>query len=209
MCAVGSTIAWARRVPPTESTVQIAQSGPAVDKRGYTHKPRETLALSRDTESPRAGAGQSGGGVLDVERTEATAVMEERERVDASELMKPGGLLHRLLEDGIKPHAAELTQIAMRGEVAVIVFEQDETVLTALEAMGWNGRTVFGITRSRGERFAKASNDPVWQAWAARPSNMTCLRIFVCIHMGTLLVNYRPDKGYDLEPGQSDPQVLN
>jgi hypothetical protein len=135
--------------------------------------------------------------------------MEERQSMDASELMKPGGLLHRLLEEGIKPHAVELTQIAMRGEVAVIVFEPDETALPALEAMGWNKRTVFGMTRSRGERFAKASSDPVWRAWAARPSNMTCLRIFVCIHMGTLLVNYRQDKGYDLEPGQSDPLVLN
>ena len=133
---------------------------------------------------------------------------DKKVNVDAAELMKPGAMLDRLLEDGIKPHAKELVEIALRGEVAVVAFEADDMARPALEALGWRERPVFGITRTRAEKAAKGSSDHVWRAWAARPSNTSCLRIFVFMHRGTLLINHKAD-GFELEPGQGDQQTLD
>jgi hypothetical protein len=129
--------------------------------------------------------------------------------VDASELMKPGEILDRLLNEVLKPNAEELARIASRGEVAILACEPDADAREALEALRWRERPVFGITRTRGERMAKASTDHVWQRWAARPSNMQCLRIFVFVQSGTLLAHFTPGRGFWLEPNQGDAATLS
>ncbi len=134
---------------------------------------------------------------------------DKKVNVDAADLMKPGEILDRLLKDGFTPRAHTLAEIALRGEVAVVVFEAHGVADKALEALGWQGRPVFGITRTRAERAAKGSSDRTWRAWASRPSNAKCLRIFVFVNKGTLLVNYTPSGGYELEAGQGDQQTLD
>jgi hypothetical protein len=109
-----------------------------------------------------------------------------------------------LLKRGILPHADELSRIAVRSEVAVIVFEPHDSVLPRLEAMGWKGRPIFSITRARGEKDARKSCDHILQRWAARPSDEECLRILVVTHSETVLVNYAPGEGFRIEPGSTE-----
>jgi hypothetical protein len=121
--------------------------------------------------------------------------------------------LNRLLEEGIKPHARTLAEIAAAGNVAIVVFDlaaDDDLLQAAARAAGWDGRTaVFPMARDYKEQLAM-EGDAVTAAWLTRepspdPSSRV-LRIFVFTGRATFLVNYVPGRDYSFEPGSLDSE---
>lgn len=119
-----------------------------------------------------------------------------------------GDAMDRILEQGIKPHVEAIARIGLDGDLAVVVFEPSDEAKPALAAFGWDGKPVFSVNRTRAIKLMEKS-DPVTRAWVAKKSSAECIRIFVFVHLGTLLVNYRPGEGYSLEPGSTDAKTLN
>jgi hypothetical protein len=121
--------------------------------------------------------------------------------------MAPGGLLDRLLKEGIRAHAAEIAEIAQGSDpaIAVVVFEPDERGRRALRAWGWDGEAqVFALPHECEAGLAKA--DLVTARWVARRTRDVS-RIVVIVQSGTFLMNLEPGRGLYIEPGSLDTDV--
>lgn len=115
--------------------------------------------------------------------------------------------LNRLLKKGVHPHTDALAQIAVDGDVAVVVFEPAAPAKEAARKLGWDGKSpVFRLPSSKHAELGKA--DHVTAAWLQRRDEGVS-RMFVIMHEGTLLVNFAPERGYWVESGSTDPHVLS
>ncbi len=118
--------------------------------------------------------------------------------------MNTDAFLARLLEEGIKPYAEKLARILLTGDIAVVVFEPHASSRPAMRALGWDGKSaVFAMPNNIRKRLAK-NIDAVTSAWL---TNGNVGRIFVCVHFGTLLVNFVEELGFSIEPGSLDAPI--
>jgi len=116
--------------------------------------------------------------------------------------------LNKLLEDGLKPHAAAIAEIAMRGDIAVVLFEPSWGGIDAARVLGRSGsEMVFAINRTRARKHLSGA-DHITAKWVERREKGVA-RVFVIMNEGTLLVNYRPGAGWEIEPGSTDKYVLD
>lgn len=146
--------------------------------------------------------------VLENKLTTRMDVMNEDERILATD-EESRILMERIFLEGIKPHAPAIAKIALRGDIAVVVFEVEEELKEALRNLGWRGEAVFALNREHAERMAAAAKcDAVTAAWLRRHVKNEA-RIFLWVHYGTLLVNYLPGTGFSFEAGSTDREVLN
>lgn len=115
-------------------------------------------------------------------------------------------LFQGILDLGIKPNATEIGRIALKGQIACLVYDPEgEQSMQALNALGWDKRAeVFALSKKAAKQLATADN--ATKAWVERKSGG---RIFVVAHRGTLLVNFEPGKGYWLEDGSTNAEALN
>lgn len=119
----------------------------------------------------------------------------------AASRAEAAALFERLFKSGIQPHAQAITEILSRGEIAVVVFELHPSHRKAARAIGWKGKPVFPIPRATAYRMAMATGDEVTRRWVKREQGPG--RIFVMMHLGTLLLNLDPETGFSLEPGST------
>jgi hypothetical protein len=121
-------------------------------------------------------------------------------------------LLTRILEKGIKPHAEAISRASLAGEVSVVFYEiqiGEPALVSALRSLGWRGGTseCVRLSRTRAERLAD-NLPPVDSAskWLRghRPG-----RIFAFTGKGSICVNFRPERGYWLEPGTLEREWLS
>jgi len=111
----------------------------------------------------------------------------------------------RLREKALIPHAGELARILQQGKIAVVVFELNETVKDSLFPLGWDGKTaVFPMSRDISRRYARLS-DPVTAAWLRRDASPIG-RILVFWGLGSLLMNWTPERGLWVEPGSIETE---
>jgi len=123
-----------------------------------------------------------------------------------AEATEPGGPLDRLLKETIIPNLERLARVQMAGDIAVVVHTTPCALgLQSLEALGWSGRRVFPLNRTRARRWLSPC-DPVTARWVER-RDPNELRMFIVWGSGTLLVNFRSGEGYSIEPGSLDADL--
>lgn len=129
---------------------------------------------------------------------------KEHERKETKRFMD------RVLDEGIKPHAREIARRWVDGEIPIVVFEPGVETLKALPNLGWRmGESVFSMTL---EHFLTTfgSVDGVTGPWATRDrSGDDSVPVFLFLHDGSLLLNHTPGKGWSLEPGSTDIDIMN
>ena len=118
--------------------------------------------------------------------------------------------MNRLLDDGIKPHVEAIAPIAMKGGIAVVVFEPSAELQSALRNIGWDGAVaVFELSPARASAIADECaklGDRVTQAWLVQPRTG---RIFLWAQSGTLLVNFVSGRGFSIEPGSLEGERVS
>jgi len=115
-------------------------------------------------------------------------------------------LMTRILEQGIKPHLDALAPILARGDIAVVFYECHD--LKMARRWGWRrDRPAFEMPERL--RHLLMRSDQVTRRWLSEEPNPDKGRIFVFVHEGTFLVNFRPDEGYSLEPGSTDQELVD
>jgi hypothetical protein len=117
--------------------------------------------------------------------------------------------LERILEEGIKPCAAMISEIAEGGGIAVLVYKATgKSAKHAIRKMGGSGLHTHAFRLSSEYTSVIASSDHVTRQWVAR-SEDGLAKILVISGHGTLLVNFHRERGFWIEPGSADEQVLN
>jgi hypothetical protein len=118
--------------------------------------------------------------------------------------------LHNLgwvVHEGIEPHASRVARAHENGEVALVFLAVHSSSADAARMLGWRGgyRECISMNRTRAERFADAlpSDDPCSKWLRGRRRG----RIFVMVEAGNYCVNYKPVRGYSIEPGTTDREV--
>jgi hypothetical protein len=107
----------------------------------------------------------------------------------------------RLMDEAIIPNCRELAKIALEGNIAVVVFEIDDSAKPALWGAGWDGKaTVFPMLNSFRTELAQVT-DAVTASWLTRQVSKRFCRMFVFFSTGSLLINFTPQRGYWVEPG--------
>lgn len=101
-----------------------------------------------------------------------------------------------LHEEGIAPNAEAIARINLAGGLPVLVFQLHPSCRRGAKSMGWTGEAVFELSPAVQKRLARA--DPVTRRWVQRKGTH---RLFVLVHFGSLLLNFTPGEGWDLEPG--------
>lgn len=119
-----------------------------------------------------------------------------------------GEVLQSIIDGCFVPNAGVLAGIIVRGEIAVVVYNLDETdalVQRAVKALGWDGTSpVFPLAARLRRTLIEESEqraDPVTARWLRGGSTG---RIFLWTGRRTLLINYEPGDGYSLESGSLD-----
>ena len=107
----------------------------------------------------------------------------------------------RVIEEGIGTNIKEINRVFSYKRIAVLVFEPHSIIKPYLRSLGWDGKaSVFALSDSRVRRQIANSashGDDVTVRWF---SSGKVGRIYVCAQMGTFLLNYDNDKGFELEP---------
>jgi hypothetical protein len=116
--------------------------------------------------------------------------------------------MQRILDEGIKPHATRIAEVCFgNGGLAVVVFELDEKSQSGLRQHGWRGEPVFPMPETM--RRALTETDHITGPWVAqRWRDGDPLRILLVVHQGSLLVNYALGRGFYIEPGSTDAEVI-
>ena len=119
-----------------------------------------------------------------------------------------GEVLQSLVEGCLVPNAEVLASLIGRGEVAVVVYNLDETdalVQRAARDLGWDGPSpVFPLQGRLKKALIEESEQRADLVTARWLRGGRTGRIFLWTGRGTLLINYQPDAGYSVEPGSLD-----
>jgi hypothetical protein len=124
----------------------------------------------------------------------------------------------QLLQERIRPYLQELAKVSVAGEIAVVLCNPSEHGRAVARELGWDGdATVFCMSEAGRRRMVDAlsSFDPIRTRWLKRAIKRSSMksrpegRIFFISGQRTLLVNYRPGKGFSVEPGSIDAKDLS
>src|SRR5512138_998018 len=103
--------------------------------------------------------------------------------------------LHRIVNQGVRPHAPRVAEIGFSGDVAVVLFEPGEDARATARAIGWDGTgPVFrlpeeGRTLLAGPGTAAETRMAKWLRRKLDPA-VPVARVLVLTGDRTLLVNY-------------------
>ncbi len=96
--------------------------------------------------------------------------------------MSPRALLHRLVTDGLEPHAEAITPIHQAGDIAVVFFDVAPASSAEARSLGWTGRN--GVSRlTRENAIVLASH-----VEAAFPENVSQVEWLRSVHPGKILL---------------------
>lgn len=119
-----------------------------------------------------------------------------------------GELLQSIIEVCFVPNAGVLKGIIVRGEIAVVVYNLDETdvlVQKFVQALGWDGTSPVFPLEPRLRQALIEDSEQRGDLFIARwLRGGRTGRIFLWTRRGALLVNYEPSEGYSLESGSLD-----
>jgi hypothetical protein len=124
-------------------------------------------------------------------------------------------VLRWLDEEAFSRLSEHIAKIIAAGRIAVVVHEPHPEVLDGIAALGGGRSTatrVFALAPKRAKRLARIFsrvNDLVTAKWLKRVDTASTGRLYVCVHLGTLLVNYVEGEGFSIEPGSVDADFLN
>lgn len=110
--------------------------------------------------------------------------------------------MEELLERGIKPHAEALARLAADGQVGCVVWKPEPVAESAARLLGWQPQQgdVFALSQDACAHLA--IGDRVTARWLAAGSSIDgTVRAFVISGHGSLLVNFKPGRGWWIEPG--------
>jgi hypothetical protein len=116
-------------------------------------------------------------------------------------------LMDRVLEQGVKPHAAEIAAIGLSGRFACLVFEPGDLHRKVVRTWGRTGEAVFPLSPEQVRVLA--STDRAALRWFSIPPDESKIKVFLLVHEGTLLINYEPGHGWSVEPGSTDAGWLS
>jgi hypothetical protein len=112
----------------------------------------------------------------------------------------------RALELALRPNARRIAEIASNGDIAVVVFEAQGEVADLAKLLGWDGLApVFQLCNAKRILFASSGIDQISSRWLTR--NTEIPRVFLVTGLGTLLLNFIPGSGWQVEPGSVDSEV--
>ena len=123
---------------------------------------------------------------------------------------KSKAVLDRLLEEGIIPHATQISECWVAGALPVVAFKMTGIALAAWQAMfpglDPTANPVVGIIAAELASSIKAGGglDFITEAWLQRAPTDDEHPIYVMAHEGCLLVNHRMGHGFSIEPGSLD-----
>lgn len=102
----------------------------------------------------------------------------------------------KIIDQGIRPHAAELSAIMVTNDVACVVFEPSTTMVQSCLKLGWDGESpVFRLDSSVQTKLATSLRNkyPICSNWLLRSGYG---RILVIYRDGTLLLNHDIVNGF-------------
>jgi len=118
-------------------------------------------------------------------------------------------LIARLVRDVLLPNEELVEQIGADGDIVVAFLDpRPGALVSALQAD--ETVSVARLTRAKASRLYAgcAHSDPVTWKWMTTPPRAGLLKIFLVVHLGTVLLNL-VEGAFSIEPGSTDAEFMS